>query len=79
MEQDKIYFASTEQGEDIIFYCLTLSAKELESLCKHLGYDAIDLVQVKQEELQYYIIDFRIYIDTPEKERIVRKSINQKK
>lgn len=76
MEQDKIYFVSTEQGENVIFYCLTLTAMELKILCKNIGYDVIDLVRLKQEELQYYIIDSRIHVDTPEKERIVRKIIN---
>lgn len=77
MEQDKIYFVSTEQGENAIFYCLTLTAMELKILCKNIGYDVIDLVRLKQEDLQYYIIDSRIYVNTPEKERIVRKIINK--
>lgn len=59
-------------GESVLVYTLTLT---IEDVCKYaelvLHEKPTDAYEVKQDELQYYCIDGRVYIDTPEKETAV--------
>lgn len=56
--------------ESVLVYCKTLS---VDDVCKFaeavLHEKPIEGYEVKQEELQYYCIDGRVWIDTPDKEK----------
>lgn len=65
-------------NELTLVYCLSLSLEEIKLWCKKLEIDVQDIYEEKQENLQYYNIDGRVWCDTPEKEAIVRKFLNDK-
>lgn len=71
----KIFFISSTDGEITIFYCISLTAEEIEKFCNHCGVEVVDIGEIKQEEIQYYCVDGRVWCDTPEKECRLRKLI----
>lgn len=71
-----IIITDSINNETSLVVCLdSLSLEEVgKFFTKVVGkYD--DIFEVKDEEIQYYYIDGRTYIDTPEKVDIVRKKI----
>ena len=71
----KIFFISSTDGEITIFYCISLTAEEIEKFCNYCGVEVVDIGEIKQEEIQYYCVDGRVWSDTPEKECRLRKLI----
>lgn len=71
----KIFFISSTDGEITIFYCISLTAEEIEKFCNYCGVEVVDIGEIKQEEIQYYCVDGRVWCDTPEKECRLRKLI----
>ena len=71
----KIFFISDTNGETTIVYCLTLTEDEIKKMCEHCGIKIVDIAEIRQDDIQYYCIDGRVWWDTPEKESAVRKVI----
>lgn len=62
--------------ENILVYCLTLTAREIgKYFQKVISVPLVDIVECRDDELQFYIIDGRVWLDTPEKEKRVREVI----
>ncbi len=73
--ESKIYFISDKNGENTLLYCLSLTEDEVRRFCKRCGVEVVDIAEIKQEEIQYYCVDGRVWCDTPEKESVLRKLI----
>lgn len=60
-----------ENGDNVLFYVETESGIDTAAIKrfaeKVTGNKVLDCYQVKQEELEFYCIDGRVWIDTPEK------------
>ena len=66
----------SEKGINTLVYCHTLTPNELSRWYeKVIGVKPTDVYPVRDEEIQYHIIDGRVWCDTEEKEAIVRKQI----
>lgn len=63
--------------ETALIYCLTLTIEQIRQWCEKIGHTPVDIYELKQEELQYYCIDGRVFVDTPEKEVAVIKQISE--
>lgn len=64
------YFASFEDGSSVLFYVSVTNIGELSIRRfaeKVTGTPVTECYHVPQEELQYYCIDERVWIDTEEK------------
>lgn len=64
-------------GELTLVYCLTLTIDEVTRYAKDCGLEVDDVYEVKQEELQYYCIDGRVWIDTEQREEKVRAILSK--
>ena len=73
--ETKIFFISDTNGETTIVYCLTLTEDEIKKMYEHCGIKIVDIAEIRQDDIQYYCIDGRVWWDTPEKESAVRKVI----
>lgn len=68
----------SEKGVNTLVYCNTLSPEELSKWYKKvIGVEPTDVYQVKNEEIQYHLIDGRVWCDTEEKEAMVRMQIGK--
>ncbi len=75
----KNFLIKGDNEELVCVYCLTLTEDELKYFAAKSGVNVHDVFEVYQEELQYYCLDGRVYIDTLEKEKLVRNMINSTK
>ena len=75
-EKVKNVFVSDEK-ENTLIYCLTLTEEEIRKFCETCDVHPIDICELRDDEIQYYLIDGRVWIDTPEKETIVRQRIKK--
>lgn len=77
MDETRIFIAEIN-GETTVFYALScVSADEVDkfinSVCKTRP---ADIFEEKQENLQYYCINGRVWLDTAEKVERMRRIIN---
>lgn len=64
------------ENETTLVYCKTLTIEEVRKWCEAVRIEGLtDVYEVKQDELQYYCIDSRVWADTPKKEQDVRSLI----
>ena len=66
----KNWFVNMESGESLLFYCdqKNVGPTSIQKFVeKILGRKVVEVYHVPQEDLQYYCIDERVWIDTPEK------------
>lgn len=75
MEQKVKNMLITDENENTLIYCLTLTKNEIRKFCEMNDVYPTDICEVRDDEIQYYIIDGRVWIDTPEKEAAVRRLI----
>ena len=52
-----------------------MTEDEIKKMCEHCGIKIVDIAEIRQDDIQYYCIDGRVWWDTPEKESAVRKVI----
>lgn len=67
----------SDDNEITLVYCLTLTIDEVTRYAKYCGLDVDDVYEVKPEELQYYCIDGRAWLDTEQKEEKVRTILSK--
>lgn len=69
----------SDARENILIQCLTLTLSEaLMWYEKAIAKDrAVDVYNIKESELGYYIITSRVILKTPEQEELVRKFISK--
>lgn len=65
----------TDERENTLVYCLTLTEDELRQFCETCDVHPTDICEIRDDEIQYYVIDGRVWIDTPEKEAAARRRI----
>lgn len=53
--------------ENILVYANGLTVEECQKFAEACGCEVADAYEIRQNEIQYYIIDERLSIDTPEK------------
>lgn len=76
MEQKVKNMMVSCECENTLVYCLTLSGREIEKFFQAVVHATpTDIVECRDDELQYYIIDGRVWADTPELEKRVREII----
>ena len=69
-------FVNFESGDSCLVYTYELSSNEVKRFVEKItGEKVIEVYHVPQEELQYYCIGGRVWIDTPEKVAKVRQQI----
>ena len=72
----KNMFVSFENGDNCLVYTEELTEDEVKRFAeKATSQSVIDIYCVPQEELQYYCINDRVWLETPEKAESVRKYI----
>lgn len=68
----------SDNGVNTLVYCLTLTQGELAKWYEFvIGTKPTDVFEIREEEVQYYLIDGRVWCDTEKKEGVVRKQIKQ--
>ena len=73
----KNIFISFEDGDSTLIYTENLTVEECEKFANKVsGSPVVDCYEIPDNDLQYYIIGGRIWIDTPEKENKVKAIIN---
>lgn len=66
------------ENETTLVYVLTLTVEEVRKWCEAAKIEGLtDVYEVKQDELQYYCIDSRVWADTPKEEQRVRSLISK--
>lgn len=65
----KNYFVNFEDGSSALFYVdqPNIGGKVIQKFCEKVAGKVIEVYHVPQEDLQYYCIEDRVWIDTPEK------------
>lgn len=72
----KNLFVNFENGENILVHTYDLSESEVKRFAELVtGERVLEVYHIPQEDLQYYCIDDRVYIDTPNKVENVRKKL----
>ena len=73
----KNIFISFESGDSTLIYTENLSVEECGKFANKASGDVvIDCYEIADNDIQYYCINGRVWIDTPEKEDKVRAIIN---
>ena len=73
----KNVFISFESGNSLLIYTENLTTEECEKIINKATDEVIvDCYEIADNDVQFYCIDERIWIDTPEKESKVRAMIN---
>ena len=74
--ETKNFFVSFEDGSSILVYCNQPNIEE-ETIKKFAekvtGDNVVEVYHVPQEDLQYYCIDNRVWVDSPEKAEKLRQ------
>lgn len=65
------------EEENTLFYCLSLTPNEAMRYVKIFKFNPIEAYEIKDSEIQYYIIGTRIFCDTETKEGFLRKLIEK--
>lgn len=76
MENVKNYFVNFDNGDTALIYVSVegVSASVLKRFAEHVTKTKVlEVYHVPQEDLQYYCIGGRVWIDTPEKAETVKK------
>lgn len=73
----KNYYVSMEEGDGIVIYTYDLTEDEVKRFVDIAAAPnrVTDIYSVEQDQLQYYCIDGRVWMDTPEKVAQVRARI----
>ncbi len=72
----KNWYVNLEDGESLLFYCdqLNIGPDTIQKFVENvLKKGVIEVYHVPQEELQYYCIDGRVWVDSPEKAEKLRQ------
>ena len=72
----KNWYVNLEDGESLLFYCdqPNIGPNTIRKFVENvLEKGVIEVYHVPQEELQYYCIDERVWVDTPEKAEKLRE------
>lgn len=74
----KNIFVSFEDGDNLLLHVIDdVTVDECRSFAERASLKAVvDVYEIKDEEIQYYIIDNRFWIDTSEKVKALRTIIN---
>ena len=73
----KNVFISFESGNNLLIYTENLTTEECEKIINKATDEVIvDCYEIADNDIQFYCIDERIWIDTPEKENKLRAMIN---
>lgn len=67
-----------KDGQSILFYVSqpNIGVGYLTMFARKMGYDVEECYELQQEELQYYCIDERVWVDTEEKAEKLRRIAN---
>lgn len=65
------------EKQNYLFYVLTLTESEIRKFCEKFNFHPVDICEIRDDELQYYIIYGRVSVDTPELERNFRECIKK--
>lgn len=76
--ETKNYYINFQNGDNVLIYTdQQLSHETIKAFAeKATGNAVLEVYHVPQEELQYYCIDSRIWVDTPEKAEKLKQIAN---
>lgn len=72
----KNYFVNFEDGSSALFYVdqPNVGPKTIQNYCEKItGDNVLEVYHVPQEDLQYYCIDERVWVDSPQKAEKLRE------